>query len=88
MNTTRLETLQSEIVRNTLLSKDSAHLEKVLDLLRRKEKTFERIPGWPYTEEDRTESLKRGMKDIEAGRVVSMEHMRAMYPRPDCKALL
>lgn len=43
---------------------------------------FERIPGLPYTKEERIASVRRSMEDIRAGRVFSAEEVRAMFPRP------
>jgi len=46
------------------------------------EEAFERIPGLPYTDEERIASLRRAEEDIRAGRVYSAEEVRAMFPRP------
>ena len=45
------------------------------------EETFERIPGLPYTKEERIASVRRSMEDVRAGRVVTMEELRAKHPR-------
>ena len=36
---------------------------------------FERIPGLPYTHEERLASVRRSMEDIRAGRVISHEDL-------------
>ncbi len=45
------------------------------------EEEFERIPGLPYTKEERIASVRRSMEDIRAGRVYSAKEVRAMFPR-------
>lgn len=41
-----------------------------------------RIPGLPYTKEERIASVRRAMADVKAGNVHSSEEVRAMFPRP------
>jgi hypothetical protein len=38
--------------------------------------TFERIPGLPYTTEERIASVRESMEDYYAGRMVSSEELR------------
>ncbi len=42
---------------------------------------FERIPGLPYTREERIASVRRAETDYAAGRFVSSEELRAKHPR-------
>lgn len=42
---------------------------------------LERIPGLPRTQEEQIASVKEAMNDIRAGRVVTIEEMRAKHPR-------
>ena len=41
----------------------------------------ERIPGLPYTDEEKRESLRLGMEDVRAGRVYTIEEVRARLSR-------
>ncbi len=43
--------------------------------------TFEPIPGFAYTHEERMASVEKGLADIEAGRTFTMEQVRAKFPR-------
>ena len=40
------------------------------------EDEFERIPGLPYTREERIASVRLAMEDVRAGRVVSSEELK------------
>ena len=44
--------------------------------------TLERIPGLPYTDEEKIASVRRAMEEIKDGaRSYSIEEMRARHPR-------
>jgi hypothetical protein len=42
---------------------------------------FERIPGLPYTHEERIAAVQRAEEDYAAGRFVSSEVLKAKHPR-------
>lgn len=64
------------------------NLDKILDSFRMTKgvkkvevERVERIPGLPYTEEERIASVHRAEEDYTAGRFKTSEEMRAKHPR-------
>ncbi len=45
------------------------------------EENIERIPGLPYTREERMTSVRRAEEDLAAGRFVTSDELRARHPR-------
>lgn len=41
----------------------------------------ERIPGLPYTQEERIAAIRKGEEDYAAGRYVTSDEMRKRHPR-------
>jgi hypothetical protein len=83
MTTLELESLRAEVAREVLNTDDEALLKKMLKLFarptERKSKTFERIPGLAYTDEERRESIRRSLESARAGRVHSADEVKAMF---------
>jgi hypothetical protein len=42
---------------------------------------FERIPGLPYTDEEKIASIRRAEEDYAAGRFVTTDELRVKHPR-------
>ncbi len=42
---------------------------------------FERIPGLPYTREERIAAIQRAEEDFAAGRFVTSKELKAKHPR-------
>ena len=75
----------------TVTIPDSSDIRKIAAAVRQlrgvskvkvqKDMAFMRIPGLPYTDEERRESLRNAEEDIRAGRVVTIEELRTRHPR-------
>ena len=79
MNTMTVKIPDSVNIRNIAIA--VRQLKGVSEVKVQREKAFERIPGLPYTDEERIASVREAMQDVRAGRVYSAEDVRAMFPR-------
>lgn len=70
--------------------KDNTDAQKIADVLRLmdsvlditvEEKSIERIPCLPYTQEERIACVREAEKDYQAERFVTSEELKAKHPR-------
>jgi uncharacterized protein YehS (DUF1456 family) len=71
LNATKMDIIEmiAGINNEKALNEISSFVHKSVD------EDFERIPGLPYTREERIASVRRAVDDIRAGRVISNEDM-------------
>lgn len=85
MTTIELNALKAEVARQLLNSDDEVLVRKVRDIISSQEKSnlsAGRIPGFPYTDEERRESVRQAMQEVRAGaRGYTSDEVRAMIPR-------
>jgi len=61
---------------------DALHLMRgVTKIAIHSEEPFERIPGLPYTQEERIAAIHRAEEDYAAGRFVTSDELRKKHPR-------
>jgi len=56
-------------------------LKGVAEVKVQNEKKFKRIPGLPYTEEERIAAIHKAEEDYVAGRFVTSDELRKKHPR-------
>jgi len=78
MTTMELELQKAEIARMILSETDEKVLRKLFAFFAKEKKT---PPPCQYSIEELREQIDISMNDYHAGRVVTMEEMRAKYPR-------
>lgn len=84
MTTMELDALKAEVAREVLNTDDEVLLKKALDIFgsRKSDLPAGRIPGFPYTDEERRESVRQAMKEIRNGAPgYTSDEVRAMIPR-------
>ena len=80
MTTMQLNAKKLEIISMLMDTDDEKKVDKMWKLAR-KEESFEPIPGFAYTHEERMATVEKGLADIEAGRTFTMEQVRAKFSR-------
>lgn len=82
MTTIQLNARKFEIMEMLADVSDEKVLEKIVALigkpLKKSAKTFERIPGLAYTQEERIMAIKEAEIDIEAGRTIPHAEIKKM----------
>ena len=87
MTTMELDALKAEVAREVLNTDDEVLLKKALDIfggkkIDKSDLPAGRIPGFPYTDEERRESVRQAMKEIRNGAPgYTSDEVRAMIPR-------
>ena len=55
---------------------DALRLMKCVKSIAIQGNDFERIPGLPYTQEERIASVRKSMEDVRAGRTITSEELK------------
>lgn len=78
MNTIELEAKKAELAREILNLDDEKLLDKVMKLLKKNSNSadeFQRIPGLPYTHEERMAELRRAEEQFRRGEYITSEEL-------------
>lgn len=77
MNALELEITKNRLAQEILNIDDENLLNKVINLINgnAKAEEFERIPGLPYTPEERAASLRRAQEQYHAGLYITTEEL-------------
>jgi hypothetical protein len=81
MTTIELETKKTEVYREILDIEDDKILSDVIAYIRRA-KTSVTQPPCRYTVKELRNRVAESVEDVKAGRVYTMEEVRAMFSRP------
>jgi len=82
MTATELELQKAEIARMVLNETDDRVIGKIVAIFAQKKKAIQAVPPCQYTEEELHKQIDRSMADYRAGRVVTMEEMKAKRLSP------